>query len=292
MSLELRQLRAFAAVVDEDGFTDAAIALGVSQASVSRAVASLERELGARLLRRSTRSSSLTVAGAGVLARARRVLAEVAELERFAEQGDRELRIGYAWAALGARTGEVQERWVERHPAQPLVFVNENSRSAGLVEGSADAAVLRGDVGDPRFDHALVGIERRVAALPARDPLARRRSLVLADLADRTIGVDGRTSTTSAALWREGPVPAFRTIRSVDDWLVNIAAGQIAGVSAQSTAELYPRPGVAYRALRDAPPVPVHLVWWRDAPPSRIAELVGIVTEAMSGDAPPAGRPG
>ena len=49
---ELRQLRALTAVVDEGTFTDAAIALRTSQASVSRAVAELERTRGTRLLLR------------------------------------------------------------------------------------------------------------------------------------------------------------------------------------------------------------------------------------------------
>lgn len=283
MSLDLRQLRALVAVVDEGGFTDAALALGVSQASVSRAVAALESSLGQRLLRRTTRSVTVTAVGAGVLERARRVLAEVGDLERFAAEGERELRIGYAWSALGSSTATVQRRWAELRPGLPLVFVNENTRTAGLAEGSADIAVVRIEVDDARFDSALVGVERRWAALPSADPLARRRSLSLADLAGRTVGVDTRTSTTTAELWRGGEAPAFRSIRSVDDWLINIAAGQLVGVSAESTVHLYRRPGVVYRLLRDAPPVPVRLLWWRDAPPAPLPELLRLVTEVLGG---------
>ncbi|WP_213457060.1 LysR family transcriptional regulator [Rhizomonospora bruguierae] len=104
MDLELRHLRAFVAVVDAGTFTGAAGALGVSQAAVSRAVVALEAALGARLLHRSTRHVRLTGTGTHVLVRARTVLDEVADLRRFVEQSRTEVRVGYAWAALGKHT--------------------------------------------------------------------------------------------------------------------------------------------------------------------------------------------
>src|ERR687893_31766 len=68
-------------------FTGAADVLGVSQASVSRTVAALERTLGARVLHRTTREVSLTAVGARVVGHARRVVEEVAAVRRAAEQG-------------------------------------------------------------------------------------------------------------------------------------------------------------------------------------------------------------
>jgi len=40
----------------------------------------------------------------------------------------------------------------------------------------------------------------------------------------------------------------------------------------------YPRPGIIYRPLRDAPPVPVRLVWWRDDAHPATAAAVGLLT--------------
>ncbi|MGO4757981.1 LysR family transcriptional regulator, partial [Streptomyces sp. 2MCAF27] len=74
MDIELRQLRCLVAIVDEGSFTDAAIALGVSQAAVSRTLASLERALGVRLLLRTSREMTPTGTGLRVVAHARRVL--------------------------------------------------------------------------------------------------------------------------------------------------------------------------------------------------------------------------
>jgi DNA-binding transcriptional LysR family regulator len=60
---ELKDLRAFVAVVETGGFRAAASQLRVSQPSVSRSVAVLERATGARLFERSTRTVRLTTAG-------------------------------------------------------------------------------------------------------------------------------------------------------------------------------------------------------------------------------------
>ena len=187
MTIDLRQLRALVAVVEEGTFTDAAIALGTSQASVSRAVASLEEALGARVLSRTTRHVATTAVGARVLEHARQALDAVAALERAATHTDAELRVGYAWSALGEHTAPVQRRWAADHPGRQLVFVGSNTPTAGLAEGLADVAVLRRPLTDPRFVVEPVGSEERYAVLPSSDPLARRRTVTLADLAGRTL---------------------------------------------------------------------------------------------------------
>jgi DNA-binding transcriptional LysR family regulator len=280
MDPEVRQLRALLAVVDTGTFTGAADVLRVSQASVSRTVAALERALGARVLHRTTREVSLTAVGARVVGHARRVVEEVAAIRRAAEEGRGELRIGYAWSALGRHTTAVQRRWAEAHPASPLVFVQSNTPTAGLTEGVADACVLRRPVGDSRMRTALLGTERRWAAVASDDPLARRRSLGLDDFAGRTVAVDDLTGTTSEDLWSPSGAPAgTRTVRGVEDWLTVIAAGQAVGISAEATAAQHRRPGVVYRLVRDAPTVPVRLGWWADSPPPGLDALRELIRE-------------
>jgi LysR family transcriptional regulator, regulator for bpeEF and oprC len=72
------QLAVLAKVVDLNGFSSAARALGVPKAAVSRAVADLEQALGVRLLERTTRRLSLTAAGRLLYPHARRVAEECA----------------------------------------------------------------------------------------------------------------------------------------------------------------------------------------------------------------------
>jgi DNA-binding transcriptional LysR family regulator len=278
MDLELRHLRAFVAVVDEGTFTAAGAALGLSQASVSRAVAALERAVGAPVLHRTTREIGLAPTGARIIGHARRVLEEAAAIGRAADEAAGELRIGFHWAALGRHTTAAQHRWATSHPGSELRFVESRSPTAGLAEGAVDVAVLRRAPTDERLHSVLVGVEPRHAALAATDLLARRRSVRLSDFAGRTIAVDPRTGTTTPDLWPAGAGPAAtRTVSGVDEWLTLIAAGQAVGITAEATASQHPRPGVTYRPVRDAQPVPVFLTWWRDSPPRDAAALVHLV---------------
>jgi DNA-binding transcriptional LysR family regulator len=73
----LLTMRVLQTVVDEGGFAAAARALDMSPAAVTRCVADLEQDVGARLLQRSTRNVSLTPVGEAYLARVRSILADV-----------------------------------------------------------------------------------------------------------------------------------------------------------------------------------------------------------------------
>lgn len=280
MALDLRQLRAFVAVVDEGTFTDAAISLATTQASVSRSVAALERALGVRLLQRTNRGALPTVAGERMMSHARRVLEEVSAIQRQVGDSGGELRVGYAWSALGQHTTALQRRWSTEHPGSTLLFVHANTTTAGLVEGAADIAVTRRPLHDRRFDTARIGVERRYAAVASDHPLARRRSVAMGDFAGATVGIDNRTGTTTEDLWPPETAPAsIRDTHGVDEWLTLIAAGQAIGITSEATARQHPRPGVTYRPVRDAQPVPVWLAWWRDQKPLHTDALIDLACE-------------
>jgi len=77
----LTEMEAFATVVDQGGFTDAAKQMGISKSAVSKHVSSLEARLGARLLNRTTRRVSPTEIGLAYYDRARRVLNDAGEAD-------------------------------------------------------------------------------------------------------------------------------------------------------------------------------------------------------------------
>ena len=269
------------AVAEAQTFTDAAIALGTSQASVSRSVAALERALGVRVFQRTTRSVTPTATGNRIIEHARRVLDEARLLEEAARGDAGELRVGYAWSAVGSRTLAVQRRWEDSNPAVPLVWVQSGSPAASLANGTVDVAVVRKPLNDPRFAETLIGTERRYAAVAATDPLARRRFLRMADFAGRALAVDSRTGTTSADLWSPDAQPAtLRPVQGVDDWLTLISTGQAMGMSSEATATQYPRPGVAYKVVRDAPPISVFLAYWKDDPSVLITEFARLARQS------------
>ncbi|MCU1407433.1 MAG: LysR family transcriptional regulator [Glaciihabitans sp.] len=281
MNLELRELRCLVAIVDAGTFTDAGLDLGMSQAAVSRNLSSLETKLGARLLRRTTRRIEPTEAGVRALAIARRILAELDQLQRDADTAESVVRVGYSWSALGQHTIEFQNRWTEANPRITLELVRAHSPSAGLAEELVDFAILRRSPGAARshgadaFEWQVVGTERRFCAVAAADPLAKRRTVTLADIADRPVAIDTHTGSTTLQLW-----PGIhRPTNDIDDWLNVIAAGRAVGITSEATVHQYRRPGVAYRAVRDAPPIDVRLAWRRGDNRPESASLLAIMRD-------------
>lgn len=145
--MELHRLTYFAAVVRHGGFTRAAVHLRIAQPAISAQVRRLEAELGVTLLRRTTRRVELTHAGELVLARAHRVLDEVAALH------DEAARLA------GVLTGEVRLGAIEavgpvRLPAALAAF-HRSYPGVSLVLRSGRRTELLADLDADRIDLAL-----------------------------------------------------------------------------------------------------------------------------------------
>lgn len=285
MSIELRHLRCFLAIAEERSLTRAAAALHLTQPAVSRSLAALERHLGVRLADRSTHHLDLTPEGRAFRDRAAAAVAAFDDALDPARLHHRPLRLGHAWSAFGAYTTPLLRRWQEEHPDTPLELLRIDDRTAGLARGEVDAAVLRGTVDTPGLVTALLFTEPRVAAVTSDGPLADRAALTLDDLASGPIVLNTVSGLTTLDLWPPGSRPATTlTVGNTDDWLTAIAAGRGAGASAASTAEMHPHPGVTYRLLTDAPPVPVLLAWRATAPHPALGALVALARELSGGD--------
>jgi DNA-binding transcriptional LysR family regulator len=90
--LETAELLALAKTVEAKSLSRAAAELGVPRATISRRLARLEERLGARLLRRTTRSLTMTDAGEALYRHARIVLAAVEEAAASVQRNDDALR--------------------------------------------------------------------------------------------------------------------------------------------------------------------------------------------------------
>jgi DNA-binding transcriptional LysR family regulator len=279
MNMELRQLRSLVAVIEAGSFTDAAIELGLSQATVSRNVAALELSLGVRLIHRTTRSVELTDAGERTVRQARRALSILEDLVRDARTGGSTVRIGYAWSALGGHTTEFQCRWAAAYPDTELRLIRTNSPTAGLAEGTSDFAILRREPDTALFGYALIGVERRYCAMSITDTLARKRTVTLAEIASCPLALDLGTGSTGLDLWPEDRRPTSTVVtHDVDDWLTVIGSGKARGVTPESTAQQYKRHGLVYRPVRDAPPVSVYAAWSQSDPPLHLKGVIGLLT--------------
>ncbi|WP_394433065.1 LysR family transcriptional regulator [Streptomyces sp. SGAir0957] len=259
-AIELRHLRCFLAIAEEGAVTRAAERLRLTQPAVSRTLAALENALGVRLVDRSTHHLALTPEGHAFREKAAVAVAAFEDALAAARTVRRPLRLGHAWSAAGDFTTPLLRRWRQAHPDVPLELLRIDDRTAGLLRGAVDVALLRGSVDAPGLVTELLHRETRVAALPADSPLARRPALTLADLCAETIALNTVSGTTTLALWPPTARPT-RTlaVANTDDWLAAIAADQAVGITSTATERMHPHPGVVYVPVTDAPPLPVHL---------------------------------
>ncbi len=238
----LAGMRMFVAVADAGSFVRAADRLGLAKSVVSKHVAALEEHLGVRLLNRTTRSLSLTEAGAAYRERAREVLADVDELE--ASVGDLVERprgllrvnapVSFGVMHLGGAIADYRDRYPEVR-----VDLQLNDRLVDLVEEGYDLAIRIA----PKLDSTLVarrlGSSRGVlCASPgylARRGTPRRP----ADLRDHDCL--GYTYSSSGDAWhmegREGPV----TVRLA--WTISANNGDVLVAAALAGAGLLLEPG-------------------------------------------------
>lgn len=166
----MQHLDAFVRVIDRGSFTAAAHDLGVRQATVSRWIAALEDEVGARLLDRTTRAVRVTEVGARFEARARDVLAAwSAALDEVRDTGrlTGRLRVNVP-VVFGRRVlaGPIRA-FAADHPNLALE-VRYDDRYIDLVEEGVDVAIRVGRRVDVDYRaRTLATTARRIVASPA-----------------------------------------------------------------------------------------------------------------------------
>jgi DNA-binding transcriptional LysR family regulator len=161
--MDLNRAAVFVRVVDEGGFTAAGRALRLPKSSVSRSVALLEEELGARLLQRSTRKLRLTEAGSAFYERASRGLAGVQEAAAAVADLQGLLR-GPIKITAPADAGmwlvaPLVARFVAEHPGVHIELAL-TGRMVDLVAEGFDFALRAGTLADSRL------VARRLRSYP------------------------------------------------------------------------------------------------------------------------------
>lgn len=222
-------MKAFVAVADACGFAPAAQRLGVSPSVVTRLVARLEHQLGIRLLQRTTRSVTLTDAGARYLERARRILSDLeeAEVSASAERARPTGRLVVSAPAMFGRlhVSPLMCRYLNRYP-DVIGELTLSDRVVNLIDDGIDVAVRIGSLADSSLIARPAGTTRRVLVasssyldqrgVPATPlELARHRTIQfrpLAPVADWSFSEGERelrvavashysTNSADAALW-------------------------------------------------------------------------------------------
>jgi DNA-binding transcriptional LysR family regulator len=273
--MELRQLEYFAAVARHRHFTRASREVQVAQPALSQQIRRLEAELGIELLRRSTRRVELTEAGELLLARASRILAEVAGARQELSELTGLLRGHVALGSLPLASLGVPamlEEFRERHPGvgihlheQAIDVILEMLRRDELDLSFAMAGP--DEVGSAMKARTLYE-EELVAVMSPEHGLASRRTVRVEQLAgDPLIGfrrgsalrraVDDQLSTADPAPEYAFETFELETIRSL--------ASHGLGVALLPAGYLDPSgPRVATASLRPRVRIPISLVWRTD----------------------------
>ncbi|MBS0245774.1 MAG: LysR family transcriptional regulator [Proteobacteria bacterium] len=161
----LATLDTFAKVAETQSFSEAARRLRSSKSAVSRHVAALEAELGARLFHRTTRSLTLTEAGRGYYERASRILADLADADASVSQLQAAPRgrlrvnapMSFGFLHLAPALGD----FLALYPEIEL-DVTLTDRFVDLIDEGVDVAVRIGSLTDSSLVARRLAVIRRV----------------------------------------------------------------------------------------------------------------------------------
>lgn len=288
--MELRQLRYFVAVAQEQNFTRAARRLNIAQPPLSRQTRQLEHETGVLLIERGLRPVRLTEAGKLFYDQAVQALDHVERMvemtRRLAAAARPRIGIGFVSSTLYGYLPEVIRRYrVERPEVEiSLLELTSLEQIPALKEGRIDVGFGRIPHGDPQVDRVLMRNEPLLAALPATHPLAARADLRLADLAHLPLVVYPKAPRPSyadqvLALYRACGLrpPLVHEVKELQTALGLVAAESGVALVPASVARLR-RDNVVYAPLDEPGAIsPVIMSTRRDDPSPEIALILKLI---------------
>ncbi len=157
-------LQIFVRVAETGSFSAVAKELGKSQSSVSKSIAALEKNLGALLLNRTTRSLSLTEDGERYFEEVRRLMTEFLDAESILKRGVQQISgnlriaasVGYGRKVLMPLVAQ----FLREHP-DVSIDLNLKDGWIDIVEQGVDVAIRIGDLPDSSLLAKKVGITHR-----------------------------------------------------------------------------------------------------------------------------------
>jgi DNA-binding transcriptional LysR family regulator len=290
VGVELRHLRSFVVTADELHVGRAADRLHLTQPSLSRQIAALERDVGVPLFTRIRRRFGLTPAGEVFLTAAREIVRRADDAARDALRAHRgelgTLRLRFVQSATFEALPRLLAAFRAAHPEVILDVETMTTlrQVAALRAGHIDVGLLRPPISEPTLTTRVISRDPLVAALPAGHPLAERPRLPLSALADEPFVLYTRASGPSVHDVIIGHCVAAgfspRIVQEAADvqTIVSLVAAGL-GVSLL----IAPTPptteqAVVYRPLRDdLPPWELALAWPTDHQSPVLARFLELI---------------
>jgi DNA-binding transcriptional LysR family regulator len=261
--MELRHLRYFVAVADEQSFTRAAERLHISQPPLSRQIQDLEEELGTPLFERGSRPLKLTEPGRFFYSHATRLLEQAAQATRATRRVarmERRLVIGFVASTMYGALPRLVRLFRAALPQVEIALEEMPTldQIEALKSGRIDVGFGRIRLEDASIKREVLREERLVAAIPMEHTLAiPGKPIILAALENQDILVYPRKPRPSYAdqvlsLFRDqGLQPAaVHEVQEIQTALGLVAAGMGICVVPEGVSRLRPDE-VIYRALSD-----------------------------------------
>ncbi|MEW6635921.1 MAG: LysR family transcriptional regulator [Actinomycetota bacterium] len=291
--IELRRLRYFVVVAEEQNFSRAAERLHMAQPPLSDQIKRLEKALGVRLFERSSRGARLTAAGEVLLGEARRLLVQAdqtAEMVRRVGSGEvGRLTLGFVPSASNSVLPPVLGEYRQRYPDVQLYLqeMNPDWLVAGLHEGRIDISFFYLPFEDRILEIKPVSREPLVVALPESHALAAGEAVDLSGLSRepfilparwRMPGLHAKVLEACHAAGFE-PEAVQKEV-----WLMQTIVGLVAGgmgvaLVPASLRNLH-RTGVVYKPIRGpSPTVEMGVVWRRDEGSPVVHSFLGVVDD-------------
>lgn len=294
--MELRHLRYFIAVAEEQSFRRAADRLHVSASPLLRQIQDLEYEVGVPLLLRSNSGVVLTEAGRAVLDKARELVEQSQALFLLARAGNSgetgQLRIAYSASYFDPALPRLIRACRERFPhvRVELRQMNSDQMMQDLLERRIDLAF--NGIGDTNLAHQLVFETLHCSpvhvVLSPTHPLASRSEIRLVDLAEETLLLLPRAKISWYNNWvlgvyRDAGLSPARieeadTIHSI----LGLAAAEM-GVAVQPAIVSALPINVCFRPLSPAPePLDYQIAWHRRDESAVLATVIEMLREIVA----------
>ena len=276
MDAHLRDLRYFVAVAEELNFTRAAEQLHISQPALSKQIHGLETALRTRLFDRDRRRVTLTPAGAALLQIARPLLRDwdkgAAAVAEAAAEDARTLRVGTLTSIGRALYPGVVTHFAKREPGWRIQLrsFSWDDPTAGLRGQATDAAFLWLPVEADDIAVKVLVTERRLVALGTGHPLADRREVEFAEIADQPFVALPPTAGPLRDFWlatdqRGGKPPEVAAeATSADETFEIVSSGAAVHLVAEGNAVIYARPGIVCIPVKGLSPARLAVAWRRN----------------------------
>src|SRR6478609_7927690 len=297
LTMDLRQLRYFAAVADTCHFGRAAQQLHVAQPALSYAIRQLEAELDVTLFNRTTRQVSLTTAGEFLRGEAARILAGVDEAEqgvrRIAAGRSGLLRLGLTGTAAFSHLPRIA-RMVKRELPGVALEIRADmltpDQCDGLRAGTLDLGVLRPPAVGEDIEMRTIDTETLVLAVSVDHRLAVEPVVSLTDLrSEPFISYASRDSAVNDAVLRScrraGFVPRREHTAPGTAVLLALAAAGLGVAVVPESVRALPLDGVVFRDLTDAGSIELALAWRRGVENPVVTAAVDVLSSALAKEA-------